>query len=562
MSRLRIDFGASGPLRRANTLDASSPGLSEAIQHRARLGRGSVGSLGSSVFDPSAHSPGRWAALVGAWGGLRSAAADRARSDAQRDLKVARAPLAATLALVAGQRAQAKNGAVFAAILGLATGGCANLDVPSLSPDLSPRPRTERVRVRGPGSGSTVVENCTPSPRTPIVYLGMNDGASYEVAALKRAGASVTHLGSAKNQDGLEHEGRWFDLTDADDRRAYAEALGVVGMRGRELARLINEADDYGRDEVAALARTLSEAESGARCLDRLILSGHSDGGSIWGDDNGLLTWDLIGELMALFPRASAQVRALMIAACYSGGESTFAQLRTALTGLDSMLGYDESAPGSKVGATTHLVRWAEATTPNGSRGESESSLRVDLMSGTRKGQNIAVWTRENGYQVNRVRSPLEVDESRYEATRTAIASIVEGETDATDGPNGVLRTHLNNVHHVLSHPDLPEHQRAVLEREAQRMPRLIHYDAVRRRFAETYAREIAAGYGAAGMEPAPIERLSRSEAVRSMYELDRVRVDRSRRDNANAEPIDRLYLLLRKGLLDLDPAVIPASWI
>ena len=53
--------------------------------------------------------------------------------------------------------------------------------------------------------------------------------------------------------------------------------------------------------------RILSEAEMGERKIDRMVLSGHSVGSQIWGDDNGEIGFDEL-ERLGRFTDLSAWV--------------------------------------------------------------------------------------------------------------------------------------------------------------------------------------------------------------------------------------------------------------
>lgn len=391
-------------------------------------------------------------------------------------------------------------------------------------------------------------------PRS-IVYVGMNADSQHEVDNLRgRVGdAGVTFVKPSKTPDHVTHAGQTFDLTTDQGRLGFGTAIGLPADKAAALAEILANAGDNTRDEAAQLARTFREADRGTRTIERIVLSGHSVGSGVWGDGNGYLKLTTIGELALLFPRAAGQVQDLMMAACYSGGESKLDSYTGMFPNLRSVWAYDGSAPGAVSGAVPHILRWERGT-----RGESGDGLSRTVAHGTRKGENVAVWTAVKGYDNGHERGPIESDRSSYTTSHEGLAAFVSGETAVENSQTGPLRTHYNNIQRLLSRSDLPAAERPQLEKERDQVIRLLYWKNVGTMFQQTYGRDISQAYGELGLTVPNFTTMSRKDALAKVAELETAIAAKPTTSARTQAFATRLH----SALVDLAPSAVPATWL
>ena len=421
------------------------------------------------------------------------------------------------------------------------------------------RPAVKAVLVGAMGLGFLMgtpaqIATAAQTAPNPIVYVGMNEGASWEVQHLQqRVGAAGIHaITPSRQQDQVTHRSVRYDLTQAEARLAYARAIGLEGARAESLASILDRVGANGRDEVGKLALAFQQAETGSRHIERLVLSGHSVGSGVWGDDNGRITFAVVGELAELFPRAARQVEDLMLAACYTGGERTMDQFRAIFPNLKTAWAYTGSAPGAASGAVPHMFRWETAT-----RGRNTEMSRT-LANNTRKGENVATWTVTRGYESSRPERALESTRSVYEQSAPTVAAFLSGERVVTSTQSGPLRDHYNNLQALLQHRDLPTADRPALEAERDQVIRLIYWGNVSRFFDQHHTRDIRAGFAELGLAVPSFQGMSRADALAVIARFDEAhgRLERP------SPMLERLREVLHGGLRELSPEFVPPSWI
>lgn len=388
-----------------------------------------------------------------------------------------------------------------------------------------------------------------------IVYVGMNEGSQHEVESLRaRLGQSgVTYLHSSEVQGQIKHAGKTYDLNTAEGRLGFASAIGLPSDKAQALASILEGADDGARDEAAQLARTFRDAEKGKLTIERIVLSGHSIGSGVWGDGNGYLQMDTIAKLALLFPQAAGQVQDLMMAACYSGGQHTMEKYQTMFPNLRSVWAYDGSAPGSYSGAVPHILRWEKAT-----RNSDGDNMSRNLATGTRKGENVAVWTATKGYNNGKELGPIETDRAAYDASHANLAAFVSGENAVTDSQTGPLREHYNSIQRMLGRNDLPASERTTLSAERDLVIRLLYYKNVGTMFQTTYKTDINAAFQKAGLPAADFSTLSRKDAIAKINELEAKLATTPGVPASTTNFVARMH----SALIDLNPAHVPAAWL
>ncbi|GIW72574.1 MAG: hypothetical protein KatS3mg102_2116 [Planctomycetota bacterium] len=401
------------------------------------------------------------------------------------------------------------------------------------------------VRPRGPA-------------REELLFVGMGQYARHEAKDLERRGVRVRGVfdTAVDDQVTLSAGGRrqTFDLTTPEGIRGYVAALGVSGDKAAELERILEATGRDARDEVAQVMQALVEAERGNVRLERMVLSGHSVGSGVWGDNNGFFGLETLESLLKAFPRAAAQVEDFMIAGCYSSSEQHVQRFRAMFPNLKTFWAYGDSAPGTWSGAMIHNRIWERAT-----RGHDYGAVERRLAAGTRKGENVATWNIEDGYQAAGPSRPLAEVRAELEGMQATYDACFRGEQTVQDTQRGPLRDYYRRVQELLGNPALPAGERPALERLRDQTIRLIFFDhPVKVRFQETFGAQIEAGYRALGLQPPDFSQLSRAEALAAIERFERALTQRVPPPREAAE----LLPILVDGLRDLRPSVIPNTWV
>lgn len=382
-----------------------------------------------------------------------------------------------------------------------------------------------------------------------IVFIGLNLSASREVQELRRLHNQVTFIGPSKETDKIQVGQRVYDLRATDQQAAFLSTLKVSAKQAEIISDALGGESWNRHAEIAQLAVLWARVEKGERPPGRMVISGHHSGaGLFWGDGKIMLSSENVRTLGKAFPRAAAAVEDLHLAACYSAVNLT--EWLAVFPGLQTIWAYSGSAPGTYSGAALHFRFWDRAT-----RGASYGIDRSKV-EGTRKGHNVAIWSRRYGLQTASVES-LATLKQRLMSAETQYGSFFEGDTAVVDTETGPLRDIYNVIQAILQHTDLPESERPGMERRREVTVRLLHYDTgIKRNFAINYRSQIEAGYSAVKMPIPDFSRLSRKQALSAVSSFAK---------NLNAgspQAASQLGLLLTKGLRDLDQRYIPITWI
>lgn len=231
-----------------------------------------------------------------------------------------------------------------------------------------------------------------PSPgldRDRILMVGMMPTGDEEAAALARVSQVVYARDSIRclSMDDCSLVGR-----EARRIKTFVESLGLEHRTQERLLRFLKRNEREDRDDWARLARLWAPAELGERIPSRFVLSGHSVGVGVYGDD-GYLLFDALKELAAIMPLAASQIEDVFIAGCSAGSEETAAEMRRIFPNLKTYWAYAGVAPSPRTGSTEHLLAWERAT-----RGDARL-LDRGLAFGTARGMDVVTWSVDGGYQ-------------------------------------------------------------------------------------------------------------------------------------------------------------------
>jgi hypothetical protein len=250
----------------------------------------------------------------------------------------------------------------------------------------------------------------TPGGPEGVVYLGLNDRARgteskvfngmENATVIEGHGADSEMQGKIMSTDGKTA----LDLSKDEDVNRYLRESGVGALRtdadGKPLeteeqaaARLaslqtffVGEQGEDGtrtgglptdmRDEMAGFVKTLQSVEQGETRMDRLVISGHSFGDSVFSDTTGNdMSFKQLGALMQHFPQAQGGVEDLMLSACHTlekqYGTDDGQQYKDIFPELNTTWAYNGFSPSFEQGSSGHIRNWERA-----SRGDDPNAVR------------------------------------------------------------------------------------------------------------------------------------------------------------------------------------------
>ena len=399
-----------------------------------------------------------------------------------------------------------------------------------------------------------------PKSNDQVLFVAVNNSEAHlstiESDALKARGVDVKVIKDAAQPDTIvtrDASGatKKHDLTTEQGAMNFALTLGLPGEQTRKIADVIAHAGPDAKDEMANIAQAWAAAEKGGQIPSRLILSGHHVGYGVYGENNGRLDWPTVGALAEAMPRAARSVEDLMIAGCYSGGESMMEKYQAMFPNAKTIVAYDGSSPGADSGATAHQKAWEQAT-----RGDRDSITR-NIFQGMRKGENVTVWTKTRGFDDGKPRASLgdlRENRSRYQSEFDAAWS---GRTILTDSQRGPVRDFYSATQRLLQHPETPAAEREQLAESRDKTIRLLYYGAVSQRFGETYGSKIDAGYRALGLPVPDFKTMNRAQALEAINRFDTA----LRASGQAPDAATRLAPVLH-DFAELKSSLIPDTWV
>jgi hypothetical protein len=385
------------------------------------------------------------------------------------------------------------------------------------------------------------------SKKDDLVFIGMGDGAAHEVNQLKTVAAEgvtdIRQRGGRGNTTVTTKAGV-FDVATDDGIQDFLDTITTDEKKLEALSELMEDASPDARDEIAQIIQVFNQAQDEDREMDRMVLSGHSGGDAIWGDNNGILEFETLQQICDQFPEAAAQVKDLMLSACNSGGEAGMEQYREMFPNLKSVWAYTDSSPGAHSGAVTHMKLWEKKT-----EGEGTSGVTPDAAKGTRKGQNVATWTDDKGYQGKEHRD-IEQVLNEYDAKENFFKRYYTGRKEVKNTSAGPMRDYYNLINSALFNPALPGGRKSELKKRKSLVLRVLFYKVVRKKFVEAYANNLAQAYQGLETEVPAYATMGRGEMVQV--------VKKFKADGGDAS----MHQLLFDGLVKLNPKIIPQNWI
>lgn len=388
------------------------------------------------------------------------------------------------------------------------------------------------------------------APRRTTGFLGLNPGADIEANKLKKTSKDdvLTSLNDPVAEAKLKNDPAVGDFV--------FDELGIsVGDFNRwdKATDVLLKANPHIREQLADLMRWFNKAERGEIILDRLVLSGHSNGVELWGESEAgaeskpglmLIERDLDG-IGAVFPKARDQVEDIMFSACFSISAveivvKIFPNLKNAWT-------YTSFSPSIKQGSAEHVAGFATATEGGGGLKKSD-----------RRG-STALWTKEKGYIVGdpslAAAGPLYSEAIRK--WREIAGPMYDG--SGPDITSAQLMPAYAAAQQMIAHPGTPADRRDNGKRVMQILLRLRFWPLVRDRFGKEYRSVLQPAYDAVGMTQPDWSSITRKQLK---VHIDAVMKAVKEKPEAKAHE-KLLDKYLTEGIFLLkDEKVIKTEWI
>jgi hypothetical protein len=387
------------------------------------------------------------------------------------------------------------------------------------------------------------------APKRVTGFVGLNPMAGKEAAGLAKASkeAVLTSLNDPVAEKKLQ-----------EDPAVGAFIVNELGFgpsslgKALQAAALLTQSDPHLREQLADVMRWMNRAERGDIILDRLVLSGHSDGVKLWGESGeadeskpGVMIIERdLGMLGTIFPKAVGQVEDVMFSACFSINAVEI--VKKIFPNLQSVWSYGGYSPSAAQGSIDHIVTWSIATEAEKTPGK-----------GQKRGSN-AIWTKEKGYIVGdpaqAAAGPLVTEASR--GGNEWVGPYYRGEKE-------VDKATLDRFYVVLqqleAHPGVSaDTKKQITTRVIPITLRLRHWKPISERFGKTFGADLKPGYDALGITAPNWSTLTRTGLKAHLEAIDKALAANPGAASFKAVIEDKL----RKGLFKLDPSVIAEDWI
>ena len=375
-------------------------------------------------------------------------------------------------------------------------------------------------------------------------YVGLNPEAwkearGLEYTALERVITSLDSPQAEKGFDTREKRIAWvMDLLEKNALDFYEDFMLVW--------RALEEADPAFREQMGDLMKIFAAAEKGEYRLERLVMSGHSNGIALWGETDdkhnpGTFFIDAdFSNLVRAFPKAASQVQDIMFSGCFT--INAIEGCKRLFPNLQSAWAYGGYSPSIQQGSALQISKFEKET-----RGES-------VPTATGKSGSTAVWTRQNGYIVGDP-SDVNVDSLRVQLSNRLpfVASMNNGDAPLD---KAFLREYYSILHQLINHPECDSEERNRYEIDKERILRLRHWEQVLLRFEAKHQEQMKAVYAEIGLPLPRLTDMTRRDLLSHLHQYQQ-----ALSNNPSASAKEFFDNLLNKGLWVLHPDVIPEAW-
>lgn len=383
-----------------------------------------------------------------------------------------------------------------------------------------------------------------------IIFVGLNKTAIHEANALRKQGNNVIFIGPGSTPDFVTFNGKQYNLGESAQLERFLKTLSLSPQQLKGLNSAINTTGSNIKDELCKLVGVLAKMEKTHSGPGRMVLSSHGTGSYFWGTENGGFFIKKFEEIIPLLPKAASLIEDLHLAACYAGKELYVTRWRKLFPNVSTIWGYHGSAPGTFTGAQKHLFLWSTATRGN------KIKLDLSIAKNTRKGKEVAVWSKYFGYQF-KGSSDLNDLINRITSAEPMFQSHFRGETIVRDTQSGPLRAYYNDLQEVVGHELAGPAQVRQYRTRLEITIRLIYFEkAVKKKFMSTHGGVIKRAYKILMIKMPDYSKLDRKACLHEIGKFSQAA------ERVQSDEVQQALILLVQGLKDLDSAHIPANWI
>jgi hypothetical protein len=342
----------------------------------------------------------------------------------------------------------------------------------------------------------------------------------------------------------------------------------------QQLARSKGEPFVLVRPDAASLEQLFAKAERGEANIRHLILSGHSSGLQVWGESSdGTHRETSIDDMKALkdkFPKAFAQVQHVTFMSCYAGSAGNSAQWNAVFDKARAITGFYGSAPSKDQPAAHKMLMNTELAVralPAGKLSPQQAMIAAKAM-GNAPGSNVTVFAaRIDGVHHSRGLAVTPLDQAadranllRLQAFEPYFEARAGFEQTPTNHARSPLRDYYNALQTYSNALPADAMERSDVNAAINTTIRLIYADVIVGKFVQAHQQTIDAARTEVkrlGVDvPTDLKSLTRADWMKLGDKLDGLDLDRRK------PAAQELRRLVRDGLRDLSPEIIPSTWI
>lgn len=364
---------------------------------------------------------------------------------------------------------------------------------------------------------TTVGAPPAPPPKKPvprggnILYIGVNMFAS-ELPALQKqyedSKLQVRSVTATKLETKFRVGKKTFDLTGAQGVKDFVATFGLGAADAQTLEDVINLHAPGERDEIANVIRVYAATESDGRDrMSRVVLSGHIGSDSVHSDTSAGLPdarvkFEGLVRLQGVFPKAAAQVKHLMVAACFGGEESLINKYYIkAFPNVKTIEGWTVLCPSPTSAA---IGAWARRT-------DSDPTQAPKL------GTGRATWS--GGVYQGDMPLPVAETMANFQTDETTFQKYVSGDLADPSAGQGWLARYYERLHNAQARIEITGADRTFIDEHVFKGFRLRHWKAMTSQFWKKHKSTIQAGYGSATSPD--YSKLSRKDALAAIGRFD-----------------------------------------
>lgn len=250
---------------------------------------------------------------------------------------------------------------------------------------------------------------------------------------------------------------------------------------------------------IEKLESTIAALDEAKRPVTAMVISGHSNGYTLWGDlslNNGTVRPSDIGELAKRYPGAMSSLRSLMLWGCYTGTAGSTFTWKSTLSQLKIIAGFYDSGPSGTTRASADLLKdflMKDASIAQkrmlGEINQAIRNLNYARITATAALVHDCYFNVKSGAKpLSEIKNECDLEKDHYLATLlTEFSLYLQAKENAfANPPTDTHHSSLRDFYSAIQRYSHCEEIAALVPRE--RILALIFFENVRKNFAEYYA--------------------------------------------------------------------------